>query len=216
MKFISLLIVLFLFFSELLFSRPNRVSQIPYGEKFQCSSCHVSPNGGGQRTPFGETVNDNLGSPISTANVRWDLIFNIDSDGDGFTNGEELQDPDGQWAIGQSNPGNPELVFQPWNPNSKPTVSSVVEGIVNNNATIYPVPSNGVINLEYISDYFDNSRLELFNSNGNIIHTDNMNTKIGPNNWTINLNNQSLNSGIYYLVLRNKYFNIRKRIVFTK
>ena len=27
------------------------------------------------------------------------------SDGDGFTNGQELQDPDGTWSTGNPNPG---------------------------------------------------------------------------------------------------------------
>lgn len=211
-----LIITFFLSFVIESHSRSFRVNQLPYGSKYQCSSCHVNPVGGGVRTPFGETVYDNLGEPKSIANVRWDLIFNIDSDGDGFTNGEELQDPDGQWAQGQANPGNSDLVTQPWNPNSKPTKSSVEDDFVNNNSIIYPIPSKGIVNISYVSNYPESSKLEIFNSNGNLLISEKVESVFGENNYSIDLNNQSLNSGIYYLVLRNKYFNIRKRIVFTK
>ncbi|PKL79232.1 MAG: hypothetical protein CVV25_08670 [Ignavibacteriae bacterium HGW-Ignavibacteriae-4] len=214
--FYFLLITLFLSFVSESFTRDFRVNQIPNGNKFQCTSCHVSPYGGGQRTPFGETVYDNLGQPISTAKVRWDLIFNIDSDGDGFTNGEELQDADGQWAQGQANPGNSTLITKPWDPSSKPTVSSVENDYVNSHSIIYPTPSKGIVNLSYTSNYPENSQLEVFNSNGSLLISERVESKLGENKYSINLNNQSLNSGIYFLVLRNKYFNIRKRIVFSK
>jgi|APTNR8051073442_1049403.scaffolds.fasta_scaffold02694_8 hypothetical protein len=214
MKFFSFLFsvsIIFLYYNPV-HSKPNFPSLIPNGKVNNCSNCHISPYGGGQRTPFGETTFDNL----SNGNVRWDLIFNIDSDGDGFTNGEELQDPDGQWAFGQSDPGNPSLVTLPGDASSKPTTSSVEDEFANYNSKIYPVPTIGIINLEYLSNYFDSSRLELFNANGNIVYAENIDAKIGQNKWTINLNNYSLNNGVYFLVLRNKYYNIRKRIVFSK
>ncbi len=214
MKFFSILfsILMFFLYYNPVQAKPNFPSLIPNGTVNNCSNCHISPYGSGPRTPFGETVFDNL----SNGNVRWDLIFNIDSDGDGFTNGEELQDPEGQWAFGQSDPGNPSLVTLPGDASSKPTTSSVEEEFANNNSRIYPVPTIGIINLEYLSNYFDSSRLELFNANGNIVYAENIDAKIGQNKWTINLNNYSLNNGVYFLVLRNKYYNIRKRIVFSK
>src|SRR6056300_1529147 len=111
MKFsITALIVSLTMFSVTeLISRPARVTQIPNGQIYACQGCRVSAGGGGARNPFGETVNDNL----QNGSVRWDLIFNIDSDGDGKTNGQELLDPDGTWTQGQSNPGNLEDVTHP-------------------------------------------------------------------------------------------------------
>lgn len=197
-------------------SRSFRVNQIPNGNKFQCLNCHTSPDGGGQRNPFGETVNDNLSGPKSNAPVRWDLIFNIDSDGDGFTNGEELQDPDGQWVQGPKNPGDPELVTQPWNPNSKPTTSSVENDFVSLNSSVYPSPTMGILNLEFTSNYFDNSSIEIYNSNGNFMNSTQLETIIGPNTLSINLNDLGIRQGIYFLVIRNKFYNIRKRFVFIK
>ncbi len=45
-------------------------------------------------------------------------LANQDSDGDGFTNGEELQDPTGTWAMGQSDPGNVFFVSNPSDQNT--------------------------------------------------------------------------------------------------
>ena len=210
--FVLVLFAMIFLFSNPVQSRDQYPDWIPNGRINSCSNCHVSAFGGGQRTPFGETVRDNLSSGI----VRWDLIFNIDSDGDGFTNGEELQDADGQWAFGKASPGNASLVTKPGDPNSKPTPSSVENDLVGRNAKIYPIPSLGIVNLDYTSDYFENSSLVLFNSNGNRLTSMNVETVLGNNKHTLDMNNLFLNSGIYYLVLRNKYFNIRKRIVFSK
>ena len=214
MKFVFLLVSVSLFsmISTPLLSHEEWVFQIPNGQKNSCSNCHISSGGGGTRNVFGKAVE----STLSKNKVRWDLIFNLDSDGDGFTNGEELQDADGQWSIGKANPGNFSLVTKAGDPKSKPTVSSVENDFVSSNSIVYPVPSLGIVNLTYLSNYYESSRLELFNSNGNLLISESVESKLGENKLSLDLNKQSLNSGIYYLVLRNKYFNIRKRIVFAK
>lgn len=85
-------------------ARSNRVRQIPNGTNYTCDSCH------GKRsllpedlTPFGDDVNDTL----QNGNVNWSVLWNIDSDGDGFSNGLELGDPNGNWSTGQQNPDAP-------------------------------------------------------------------------------------------------------------
>ena len=125
------------------------------------------------------------------------------------------QDADGQWAFGQSDPGDPSLVTLPGDASSKPTKSSIENNLANINSTIYPVPTIGIINLDFVSNYYETSKLELFNSNGNLVFTENIESNIGQNKWTLNLNNHSLNNGVYFLVLRNRYYNIRKRIIFS-
>lgn len=81
-----------------------RVSQVPNAPR-SCNTCHT--NGGGTpRNAFGLDVEENLENfdpevPAADNNddVQWDLIFDLDSDGDGFTNGEELGDPDGLFPL---------------------------------------------------------------------------------------------------------------------
>lgn len=89
-------------------SRSWRPSQIPNGSVFNCANCHISPSGGGARTPFGEAVNSRV-SPGSTAAFWSAELAALDSDGDGFTNGHELGDTNGdgsaETSSGITNPG---------------------------------------------------------------------------------------------------------------
>lgn len=59
-----------------------------------CGTCHVAPQGQGPRNAFGLDVEANLNN-----GPDWSALYDIDSDGDGFTNGEELCDADGSWAM---------------------------------------------------------------------------------------------------------------------
>ena len=63
-----------------------------------CVNCHISPFGGGRRNEFGEAVNA-LVTPGGRQQF-WNQLFDVDSDGDGFTNGEEMGDPDGTFSGG--------------------------------------------------------------------------------------------------------------------
>lgn len=92
-----------------LWGRSFRVAMMPNGSEVSCAACHENPNGGGPRTPFGEDVNS-----LVTRGGRqqfWtpDLAMK-DSDMDGFTNGQELGDEDGDGTSNRSvniaSPGN--------------------------------------------------------------------------------------------------------------
>src|SRR5262245_10397118 len=109
----------YLFSSGIATARPPSPGKIPNGSLYYCGACHESGHtfsdgslpvpttpvhGNGMQTPFGTT------NPIKT----WTLdLANQDSDGDGFTNGEELQDPAGTWAIGKPDPGDISFVSNP-------------------------------------------------------------------------------------------------------
>ncbi|CAH8490864.1 unnamed protein product [Schistosoma turkestanicum] len=60
-------------------------------EKFVQSIGHLDYNGGGPLNSFGSDFESKR---------SWDLLCPLDSDGDGFTNGQELGDPECQWKIG--------------------------------------------------------------------------------------------------------------------
>ena len=116
--FVAVLAVLL--FAENVFARSGRVSQIPNGSTLGCSSCHVSAAGGGARTGFGNEINNNfLTASGRNGSVVWNAtLANLDSDGDGFSNGTELGDPDGD--------GTPTAGAQVTNPGSATSFPQVV------------------------------------------------------------------------------------------
>ncbi len=96
-----------------------RPTLIPNGSVNQCSNCHFNAGGGGARNPFGQSV-EALVSPGSQEEFWSEALAMEDSDGDGFTNGEELQDPNGTWRPGDPAPGDSSLVSNPGDPDSVP------------------------------------------------------------------------------------------------
>ena len=58
----------------------------------------------------------------------------VDTDGDGFTNGEELQDPAGKWAAGAAAPGDQTFASNPnWNQKYPPApIISSITGLASN------------------------------------------------------------------------------------
>ncbi len=99
-------------------ARPFRPGMIPNGTKFDCQTCHLSRSGGGSRNPFGNAVFSIVRGGSSLP--FWSpTLAALDSDGDGFTNGEELGDPDGD---GIPSPG--AEITNPGSASSKPTPSN--------------------------------------------------------------------------------------------
>lgn len=91
---------------------PSRVSNLPNGSVNSCHNCHMSPFGGDDRNPFGQAVEALI--PIVGENFWGQMgIHETDSDGDGISNGAELQDPTGAWRPMMPQPGDPALVTNP-------------------------------------------------------------------------------------------------------
>lgn len=110
-------------------ARSKRVNQLPNGSAVGCAVCHVDPNGGGTRTPFGEIVK---ASYMTGDGFLGDVVWGpelaaLDSDGDGATNGEELGDPEGiyDWQSGDAAPGDADAVTNPGDPESFPAPTAV-------------------------------------------------------------------------------------------
>ncbi|HPQ40851.1 MAG TPA: hypothetical protein PLV45_10800 [bacterium] len=101
--------------------------RIPNGTVFSCDTCHGNTTH--QLNPFGTAYN--------AAGRTWTAgLAQADSDGDGYTNGQELLDPDGSWNTGEPDPGNPGDVTNPGNASSFPTDPTATP-----NATATPVPT---------------------------------------------------------------------------
>ena len=82
-------------------ARPDYVGDIPNGAVFDCGTCHMDGNRG-PRNAFGLDVQNDLAINSSSI-LDWSVLYDVDSDGDGQTNGEELGDPCGSWPLSNTN-----------------------------------------------------------------------------------------------------------------
>lgn len=170
---VVVIFVVVLITSSVLMTRDFRVSKVPNGGKFSCATCHTSSFGGGDRNNFGKSVE----SLVPTGSIQdfWGpALAGLDSDGDGFSNGVELQDPNGAWKTGQANPGNLSLVTNPGDPNSKPTSTSVADfgvpseyRLLNN----YPNPFNPSTKIAFEIPQQEKVTLTIYNISGQVIKT---------------------------------------------
>ena len=110
------LAAIIMFIPTLVLAFPGDMRQLPNSTVLGCQICHNSQRGG--------SVNS-FGREAGTGRVNWASVCPSDSDGDSFTNGEELQDPDCEWSTGDPAPGNSSLVTSPGNSSDFPeTISS--------------------------------------------------------------------------------------------
>ena len=121
MRFVFVIpaVALFLGVAAVAEARPFRVSDIPNGSKNTCLNCHGDTKGS-TRTDFGSDAQNFLegAGGVQQQHVSWAPLCPLDSDGDGWTNGKELGDPDCTWKVGDPDPN--AYVFNPGNPDSHP------------------------------------------------------------------------------------------------
>jgi hypothetical protein len=88
------------------FGCPGYVDLIPNGSVYSCNTCHLTG-------VFGQDFGDGGG--------QWTAaLAALDSDGDGYSNGAELLDPDGNWSVGDPDPGDQANVTNPDDPGDFP------------------------------------------------------------------------------------------------
>ncbi|MBI1947210.1 MAG: hypothetical protein HYS27_16060 [Deltaproteobacteria bacterium] len=90
------------------------VELVPNGAAHSCLTCHLQDDGGEGWNDFGQEILE-TGGANPDANPddqndgfvgppRWGDVCELDSDGDGYRNGEELGDPTCTWAAGDDDP----------------------------------------------------------------------------------------------------------------
>lgn len=85
---ISVLFLIFVFSTAAIWARAFRLDFLPdKGKNFGCKTCHINPNGGGAKNPFGS---DYERIAIPAGDKYTDVLAKIDSDGDGWTNEQEF------------------------------------------------------------------------------------------------------------------------------
>lgn len=156
-----------------LFARSFRVDQVPNGNKYSCSTCHTGL--GGPRNAFGTEIENNyLDNPgnKSNANVVWSAaLAALDSDGDGVNNGAELQDANGVWKIGESQPGDRDLVSNPGDPGSTTNIALALETtpFAFQLSQNYPNPFNPSTSIVFTLTKTARISLRIYNSQGVVV-----------------------------------------------
>lgn len=87
-------------FSGAAHAKSEYVAYIPNGNVKTCNNCHPGGNTALQNG-FGQDAANQVGK---NSVDWWPALVDLDSDGDGQTNGEELGDPCGDWLIGLDPP----------------------------------------------------------------------------------------------------------------
>lgn len=191
---------------------PFRVNQYPHGSKFQCAGCHINAGGGGARNSFGKDVEAGL----VNGNVNWGPeLAALDSDGDGFTNGEELLDPNGEWNIGDPAPGNQDDVTAPYDIDDFPTgVNNIAEKFIDfkfNSSNVFSSSISFTIN----SELSDNFTVRIVNSIGNpvdMIYKGKVTSQTIEWNGT-NSFGSSIPAGLYYIEIKSSKYSIYRKIL---
>ena len=83
-------------------ARPEYPTYVP--TPYDCETCHLDPNDRLNRNGFGIDFALQRGQWVNAADPNQGLCF-LDSDFDGLTNGEELNDPNCWWRRGDPRPG---------------------------------------------------------------------------------------------------------------
>lgn len=212
------LIICIVVLSSFVQSRSYRVNQLPNGNVFGCANCHISAGGGGALNDFGGQVSSGY---LSSGNVVWNnTLATMDSDGDGFSNGFELGDPDGNWTSDASNPGSPNNVTNPGDPSSLAVAVQINMPDQFNLKQNYPNPFNPLTKIQFSISNDTQLKLIVFDLMGNEVKTIineflPMGTYVATWDGTNN-NGYSQSGGIYFYKLQARDFVQIKKMTYVK
>lgn len=219
-KFLILFSVLLVFTLTYVSSKSTRVTQIPNGTKFSCNTCHTN-GGGSSRNAFGEAVEGITGTSLTEF---WSpALAALDSDGDGWTNGQELQDSTGTWTTGNAAPGDFSLVTNPGDPTSHPDITSVAENEIPESFILYdnyPNPFNPTTTIKFEVPENSIVKVEVFSIIGELVKTlvdEEVPEGIYTTKWNAtDLTGNRVGSGIYIYSLSTKNERISKKMILLK
>lgn len=93
---------------------PTFVDLVPNGAAHSCLTCHLQDEGGEGWNDFGQELLEAGGANPDanpddqnagySGSPTWSDVCDLDSDGDGYGNGEELGDPECVWVDGDEDP----------------------------------------------------------------------------------------------------------------
>ncbi len=197
-----------------LIGRSFRGSKMPHGSKFSCNTCHTN-GGGSPRNAFGLDVEARV-TPNGTESFWNAELAALDSDGDGFTNGEELQDPNGEWREGSANPGDASLVTNPGNANSVPTsLFDISNNFVFHLSNNYPNPFNPSTVIRYEIGEASEVILKIYSALGEDVETL-VNREHTAGTYEVQFKANGLSTGIYFYSIQAGNYSAIKKMLLIK
>ncbi|MCX6148640.1 MAG: T9SS type A sorting domain-containing protein [Candidatus Kapabacteria bacterium] len=212
--FIYLLVLVFALSLNFSYSTEALLKLIPNGKQYSCLNCHTVMTGGeGTVHLFGKAFNTNK--------RIWNAkLAALDSDGDGFTNGQELQDVKGVWKVGGADPGNPNYVTNPSNKDDFPASVEQIENFSFEILNLFPLPVKVDFSLALNIKRAGLLDISLYSIDGRFISSLFTGEKAeGEYNFNFNLLNQynsNLLDGVYFIEVKQNYAILRKRFVINK
>lgn len=190
------------------------VKVIPNGKQYSCLNCHSSMAGGENTVVF-------FGKAFNTNKRVWNAkLAALDSDGDGFTNGQELQDIKGVWKIGGADPGDPNYVTNPSNKDDFPASVEQSENYSFEILNLFPLPAKENFSLALNIKRAGLLEISLYTIDSKFISTLYCGEKTeGEYNFNFNLLNQYnsiLLDGVYFIEVKQNGAILRKRFVIIK
>lgn len=213
-SFITILTI-FLTVSFYADARPKRVFQIPWGNINKCFNCHNNGQATQGLTSMGQQVYSSALIPQdSKGDVQWGVLAMLDADGDGYSNGEELQDAGGTWSSGEADPGMSELITDPNDPNDYP---SGVEDEMEIVSEFQPNPAISSTMLQLNLKKAGKLSINIYDMNGNLIKTlvnGFLKSSVYKFSWNRkNIDNKRVASGSYIVTIQNDKYTILKKII---
>jgi len=198
--------------------RSKRVDQIPNGSVFSCRSCH---NGnGGSRNSFGSQIGN--GYLDGNGDVVWGSdLASLDADNDNASNGFELQDENGTWTQGSSDPGDQSLVTNPGDASSVGVDIGLTEfaetfELYHN----YPNPFNMSTQIQFRLDAPTNVELVIYNITGepvSVITTGHFEYGLYNVSWDgTDEDGNITKSGVYFVKLKTGFGSKMIKLMLVK
>jgi hypothetical protein len=152
----------------------------------------------------------------------WDSqLASLDSDGDGFSNGFELQDANGTWTSGSS--GDFNLVTNPGDANSKPNQTSVTDIEIPNSYKLlnnFPNPFNPSTKIAFEIPQNESVSLNIYNINGELVYNlvdENLAAGRYEKIWNgKDITGRNVSSGVYIYRLKAGMFDKSARMILMK
>lgn len=213
MYFLSAFVIFYLVFSLLVSARSIFVSQIPNGEKFECKNCHLDMDDIEKLNPFGKDVNQHRNGK----KINWnEELAMMDSDNDGYTNGQELLDTEGKWRVGDDNPGNINNASNPGDSKSIP-VFDFIEEFTSSSVSIAPNPVDDNAVIAFTVEKKVNLYISLLTLQGETVRIL-FKGEIMPGNFNLNwqardANARKLSPGIYFVQININGQFITKSVI---